>query len=670
MDSVTLFEIIGNARDKYVAQAEKIRSGEIPIATRGIPKKRIVLIAAAIALTALLVGCAVVYALRMQNLKVGAYSHYIADIFDSRDGAAEEADSITLISLQGTHLEAMTEWIAFTQAYDRDHMIAVEAQSTGVAGEIPSRYFHTYGCYTREMVDRLNQIAEKYDLKLLSDRIPFMQGEGKRVLAAMGIGDVYRKTPQSNVTYLDGYYYPEGTFAMNLSITLKGTDWDCTDNPAAYRFSRKDYFDPVYGAVSDPDAYTQWDYTRKDGNRVLLAMNQEFARIYVDLPDSFLSLSMEACEWETGGVRIPMTQRGLEEIAELLDLTIQPQQMDEKNAPAGPGQAKTDAQAYAQIVADYIARIPNPENGSYLLYDLNGDGVEELLINGWGIYSMQEGIPYEYMDRDKVLTILPLMRPCEGNIVEIYLETDGHLAEDAWYFYRAEAQSMAYIVGVSYNNRTDVWTLIPDDDRWTENDRQIPEAEARSILDSYVRVEFDWRPVQKYGEPYTPVVRSDPYAKYISGMLDRFAEAADYRYLLMDLNGDGVEELITRDNRVQGPYDQEHLLLNIHTIENGKLKKLASGIHHICEGGILEETQEDYDFDDPGEFWRYSRLTENGPEFIEKIVRDPITLVWGRVEAGKDGRDVTEAEAMGVVNAYRAKRLDMQMKPFAEYPMN
>lgn len=659
MDAMTLFEIIGNARDQYIVEAERIRSGEVPAMPHGFPKKRLMLMAAVIALTALLVGCAVVYALRLQNMKVGEYRH-----------AGEEPTPITLISLQGTHLEAMTEWLAFVKAYDSDHMIAVEAESTGVAENIPEQYSMTYGCYTREMVEKLDEIIGKYDLELLSCRIPFMQGEGSSVLELLGIEGLHLKNDWSNVSYLDGYYYPEGTFELNLSISMEGKDWKCTDNPATYRYSRKDYFDPVYGAVSDPDAYTQWDYTRKDGNRVLLAMSKEFARLYIDLPDAFVSLSMEACEWETGGVRIPMTKRALEQIAELLDLTIQPQKVTAEKNPAVSAPVKMDAAEYAEIVTDYIAGIPNPENGSYLLYDLNGDGIEELLINGWGIYSMQNGVPFEYMDRDKVLTILPLMRPCEGNIVEIYLETDGALAEDAWYFYRAEEQSMAYIVGVTYNNRTDVWTLIPDDDRWTENDRQIPEAEARQILDSYTRVEFNWRPVQKYGEPYTPVTSSDPYARYIAGMLDRYAEAKDYQYLLMDLNGDGTEELITRDNRVERPYGQQCLLLNIHTIENGQLKKLAGGIDHICQGGILEETQENYDPRDLGEFWRYSRLTENGLELIEKIVQDPTTEVWGRVEAGKEGRDVTEAEAMAVVNSYRAKRLDMQMKPFSEYPMH
>ena len=657
MDAMTLFELIGNARDKYVLEAEQLRSGKVPAMTRCLPKKRLVLMAAIIALTALLVGCAVVYALRLQNMKIGEYRY-----------TGKTPQSITLISLQGTHLEAMTEWLAFVEDYDSDHMIAVEAESKGVAADIPEAYSGTYGCYTREMADKLDEIIRKYDLKLLSRRIPFMQGEGSRALELLGIESLHLKNDWSNVSYLDGYYYPEGTFELNLFVSMEGKDWKCTDNPATYRYSRKDYFDPVYGAVSDPDAYTQWDYTRMDGTKVLLAMNREFARIYIDLADAFLSISMEACEWEEGGVRIPMTKKALEQIAELPDLTIQPQPSAVADGMATP--VKLDAAEYEEIVSDYIASIPNPENGSYLLYDLNSDGIEELLINGWGIYSMENGVPYEYMDRDKLLTILPLMRPCEGNIVEIYLETDGALAEDAWYFYRAESQSMAYIVGVTYNNRTDVWTLIPDDDRWTENDRQIPEAEARQILDSYSRVEFDWRPVQKYGQPYTPVATSDPYAKYISQMMNRYDEAAEYQYLLMDLNEDGIEELITRDNRVEGPYGQEQLLLNIHTIENGELKKLASGIDHVCEGGILEETQENYDPRDLGEFWRYSRLTENGLEFVEKIVQDPVTDIWGRVEYGKDGRDVTEVEAMAVVNAYRAKRLDLQMKPFSEYPMN
>ncbi len=665
MKAIDLLKGIGSIKDSYVIGAENFRQGKHRTHPKTISVKRIWMIAAIIALLLLLVGCTVAYLLRMQDMKVGEFQHYISG--DDNSSKEDNPKPITLISLQGTHQEAMTEWIAFIEEYDNDHMIAVEAQSTGTAGNIPELYSVTYGCYTQEMMDKLNEITKKYNLNLLSTKTHFTQQESNTALLALGISGVCQESAQ--ITYLDGYYYPEGTFEINLSYSLKGKDWQCTDNLATYRYSRKDYFDPVYGAVSDPDAYTQWDYTRKDGIKVLLAMNKEFARIYVDLPDSFVSVSMEACEWETGGVRIPMTKRGLEEMAELLDLTIHPQLASATITPSESSPVKMDAEEYAEIVADYIARIPNPDNGSYLMYDLNGDGIEELLINGWGIYSMQDGVPYEYMDKDKVLAFLPMMRPCDGNIVEIYLETGGSLAEDAYYFYRAESNSMVYIVGVTYNNSTGIWTLIPDDDPWTENDRQIPEAEARQILDSYKRVEFDWRPVKKYGEPYTPLVSSDPYAKYIYRMMDRYDEASEYQYMLMDLNGDGIEELITRDDRVQGYYGQELLLLNIYTIDNGELKQLAKGIYHICEGGILEETEEYSDSRVNGEFWRYSRLTENGLEFIEKIVQDPTTLVWGRVEAGKEGRDVSEEEAMFVVSYYRERRLDLHMKPFSEYPM-
>lgn len=59
-------------------------------------------------------------------------------------------------------------------------------------------------------------------------------------------------------------------------------------------------------------------------------------------------------------------------------------------------------------------------------------------------------------------------------------------------------------------------------------------------------------------------------------------------------------------------------------------------------------------------------VVQTGPEFIEKIVRDPITLYWGRVEAGKDGRTVTEEEAMSAINSYQ--RMELGLRPFTQYP--
>ena len=58
----------------------------------------------------------------------------------------------------------------------------------------------------------------------------------------------------------------------------------------------------------------------------------------------------------------------------------------------------------------------------------------------------------------------------------------------------------------------------------------------------------------------------------------------------------------------------------------------------------------------------------NGIVGIEKVVRDPGTLYWGHVVAGQDGKTVTKETAMGIIDAYTAKRMELEMKPFTEYP--
>ena len=676
MNAHDILDMIGDAKGTYVWDAQQIRSGATGTKVRKTPAKIIWLIAAVIALTLLLVGCAVVYMLRMQDIKVGELSHYMPVDEDGNVISSDKPQSITLLSLQGVHLDAMSEWVTFTENYDRDRSIELEAERTGSAQEIPEQYSLTYGCYSQEMVDMLNNIAEKYDLNLLSAYVPFKQYQSNVLFDALQINSVCLDKPFAQVTAMDGYFYPEGTFELNLSVSLDGKDWQCTDNLVTYRYSSKDYFDPIIGSVSDPESYTQWDYTREDGITVLLAMNKEYARMYADLPGAFISVSMEACEWENGGLRIPMTKVALEQIAELFDFTIRPQQADMKtvttlmeHSNSQLGQNSLEMAGYTEIVEDYISRIPNPENGSYLLYDLNGDGTEELLINGWGVYTMRGGKPYAYVDTEKLLTIFPQLRPCKGNVLEIYTDIQG-LTEKQHYFYRAEANSLTYIIGVAYNSNAGVWNLIPDDDPWTESNRQISEEEAQQILATYTPVDFDWYPITKYGEDYIPTTYSDPYAQYIANKLIRDQDAAQYTYLLIDLTGDGVDELITRDKRISHG-GQDYLMLNVFTIRDGDLVELSAGhtFSYILEGGILEETEELYGAKNAGGYWNYFRCTAEGVVSIEKIVRDPSTSVWGRVDPQNGGRDVSEEEAVSVIRKYSEMRMEPDMTPFADYPM-
>lgn len=670
MTAMDLLETIGSIKDQYILEASSGAHSK-----RHISIRRSLLIAAVVALMLLLVGCAVIYVLRMQDMKVGEYRFYVPAEYDENGNVipVESQEPITLLSLQRTNMEALAEWVAFTNTYDQDGTILIEADGTGSEWELPDNYHLTYGCYSQEMVDKLNEIVEKYDLKLLSSYIPLNYYENSVLLNSLGLNGLVYANPDVQVEYWDGDFHLEGTFDLNMYISTDMGSWKWERGSASYRYSLKDYFDPITGGMLESIDYTQWDYTRRDGKKVLLVLGEGTARIYADLPDAFISISLDPVIW-VDGEKVPMTQTALEQLAELFDLSVKPQPttMEQVEKQKADAQARYEAEraaaraeheamyaaGYKEFVEYRLGTVPNPENVSYVLYDVNGDGVEELIIGGLDILSMKDGQSYKYFDLTNTGVIFPHFQPCEGNVFEVYCEDLGMYQH---YFYQANAESASFITGVSYDASDDAWYLHSKDGAYTENRKQITEEEAQNILDSYTRVEFRWLPLKRFGEPPVSMDYSDPYAQYIAEALVRYDNAKNFAYALMDLNGDSIEELITR----QPGSGQDTASLRIFTIQDGDLKQYASDISYICTGGILEKCEEEQA--DQGRYYGFYRCGANGPEFIEKIVRDPYTLYWGRGQAGKDGRTVTEEEAMSVLNSY--KRIELDMKPFPEYPL-
>ena len=122
------------------------------------------------------------------------------------------------------------------------------------------------------------------------------------------------------VEYLSGYFYPEGTFNIELLFQPDTDQWPYKDNSASYYYSVKEYFDPVYYEIADFEDCTQWNYTRKDGRTVLLVMNDEWARIIADLQDALVTVSFASSKWD-GGNKVQMTQSALEQISEPVSYT-------------------------------------------------------------------------------------------------------------------------------------------------------------------------------------------------------------------------------------------------------------------------------------------------------------------------------------------------------------
>lgn len=89
-------------------------------------------------------------------------------------------------------------------------------------------------------------------------------------------------------------------------------DWSWEQGSASYRYSLKDYFDPLTGSMLESHDYTQWDYTRKDGKKVLLVLNEGTARIYANLPKAFISIYLDPVICVDGNA-VSMTQEALQQ---------------------------------------------------------------------------------------------------------------------------------------------------------------------------------------------------------------------------------------------------------------------------------------------------------------------------------------------------------------------
>ena len=75
--------------------------------------------------------------------------------------------------------------------------------------------------------------------------------------------------------------------------------------------------------------------------------------------------------------------------------------------------------AYREFVNHRLETVLSPEKLSYILHDVNGDGVEELVISGLDILSMNDGQSYKYFDLTNTGVIPCRFQPCEGNVFEV-----------------------------------------------------------------------------------------------------------------------------------------------------------------------------------------------------------------------------------------------------------
>lgn len=320
MTSFELLESFVVVKDKYVLEAhieavsdnnmvpvdfDKKADNNLHIRHHVARKKR-VLLAAIVAAVLILVGCA--YAImNLQELSIGEYS-YIKP--NSQNPTEEDIVISEFISLQGLQESpeylASKEWQDFLHDYDTDNAILNEIGNNPTGLEELSLY---YQVYTKEMYDKLNDIAEKYDLGLHSEMNMINEEELDYRVGGTFMGE--------GLSRGWAYLYENGTFQFDGEALIDGKVVDLQ-----LRRTVKGTLDEVVLNIGSTDEYQEVQYETNCGETVFLEWGTDHSLIYADFEECFVLINILA--GREGGLltEAAITIDDLKRMADAIDFNI------------------------------------------------------------------------------------------------------------------------------------------------------------------------------------------------------------------------------------------------------------------------------------------------------------------------------------------------------------
>lgn len=292
-------------------------------------KMKPMIIAASIALMIILMGCGIIV-MSLQDWKIGEHS-VKGEILDKEGNVLIEKEmSVDVISIHGlvdspTYL-AHQEWFEFLKTYDPD--LAIRAASDEF--KAPDAYY-AYNPYSQEMVDKIDEIVEKYGLNLLGSCAHFQRSEKKTFHECLGIRSLLISDNEAFVTRMSGYFYEAGNFKVEFDMEMhdKKNNWPYTMNNTIY-YSRKDNFDDTTLNVGNMDFWEQWTYTTSTGFEVLIASYEYGAIVFYEKEKSIIYVQIQN-HYETDynystqsfDTNIVMTREQLEDVVDQIDFSIE-----------------------------------------------------------------------------------------------------------------------------------------------------------------------------------------------------------------------------------------------------------------------------------------------------------------------------------------------------------
>jgi len=661
------------------AETEELSS---PARSQSKPLRRPFLVAAIIALTLLLVGCAVVYALRLQDMSIGQET-YIQQFDESGKyiDPVEKTKDIVVFTAPGNDAQrnALLEWFDFLETYDPDgELMTNEPQLP----HIPDQYEYTYSCYTQEMVDKVDEISQKYGLKLLDTWIPFQQYQSDIFLEETGIGSLLLPDSAAEIKHMAGMLYPPYNFNMEFSLV---TESDPNGLLTSVTYERNNYFPRAFlGGRFDLSTIDQWDYTTRDGSDVLLALSTKgrgyiigasgkgMVYIYIDGNRSH-SAYPEADDM--------ISKAELESMADLFDYSMEPCGIDRKTVEDRLRESEEEYRAEHTYVpetygsfSEYLkenVRRNNPMH-QYAFYDLTGDGEKELLLGYDGAYTTwlttKDGdVIYHETGGGAYL--------CDGNVIESFYQSKEYYDYEEHYYYENASNTISDDTHGQNGKRLDCiklsngqWYRVTEES-YRRIETPISEEEAQGIMTKYPRLQLDWKPLTEYpldtngytlgdylNEKDVRLSREELleiYRDFLSNEADDFF----IFYRIMDITNDGVDDLLLSGNG--------EFYWAVYTYRFGDITNVYVGDFYLCEDGVLVSCSINSDYhEDPGievECQEFIRFNEFEREFLDLVAFNKATASW---QADYYGTPVTEENVKTILARY--PRIDQGMRSIDE----
>lgn len=577
--------------------------------------------------------------------------------------------------------KATLEWQSFLDQYDTDRTLMKENNHN--ESGIPLSYHYTYGCYTWEMVEKLDEIVQKHGLKLL-DKYTVAQRYQKDIMyEALGIDGVVRTDAGAKVEESAGECYPNGNFESSLTFTMTRKDAAWTASCfAEFEYAKKDTFRPIVSGLVAGD-FEQWNYTAADGTALLLVLRKDGqGQIFADAGDATIFITITP---DIPGVyprdesEIP-TKKALEQMADLFDYQVSPKTfvIDEVQSKLDASEAEYEAQ-HAFVMpeyhsyGEYLNAQPGVDRLSYCFFDYDGDGRSELLTSydGESIFAVvyfREGLVDEFL-------LGGHHRICEGGILEGYDDFDFTTFVRHVYYKAGDVngrpsyhhEQLRFAEGVEQEQG--LWYRLTEPMSPVEEYPVCSDEEARAIMDKYPPLDMGWKSVlefqmedgttlNQYIRANDPVVTEEDRIRLYEEFALRRAEIDNFAYYgFRDVNGDGKLDVLLSVGP-DGPFLTA-------TEERGKISKITSWYVYLSEGNVVYsiDTQmgEGEYYLDEYELYEFRRI--EGTKLIPlACVRHNLSIdTW---YADLDGPEITEAEAQAIISKYPPIKLDL--KPISD----